>query len=446
VAGAGTLALALPEPIRSVAQSVEGGLQPELVTVTQRGFAAWWYTDAPVDTTVRIARAGGGRVRELRLGRRQTVHAARLGGLRPSTEYAYELRSGGRRMPESEANPGRFRTLPLLEGRRLATIAVLNDMHVGERCSGTITSLGGESVPPCFSAPDYAFKMSRAAVREIAARRPDLIVANGDLTDRGRPGEVSRALELLRSAGPPLLLTRGNHDRRFHEGGCGDDGDCLRRGAFPERAPGVHALTSVARVGSGVAVVGLDSCDPESGEGRLDLGGQLAWLDTTLRTLRAEGRIPIVCFHHHVATVANTTHPPPLFFGVSPARGGLDALRTIGSHAVPLVLHGHTHRNYLARDPLAPEAWFLENGAAKEYPAGYALLHVHEDGIVRTFHRPATSFTRAWTRTSAGQVWGRQPDYTRGTLASRSFVLRFEGGGESAPAPSIIGPLGLPPL
>jgi 3',5'-cyclic-AMP phosphodiesterase len=447
VAGAGALGLALP--LRSAAQSLEGGLQPELVTVTQRGFAAWWCTDAPADTTVRLARAdGGGGVRDLRLGRRRVVHAAQVDGLRPDTEYRYELRSGGQTMPTSSANPGHFRTLPLLEGRRLATIGVLNDMHVGEQCSGTIRTIGGDSVPPCFSAPDYAYRMTRAAAREIADLRPSLVVANGDLTDRGRPGEIGRALGLLRSTGRPLLVTRGNHDRRFHDGGCGEDGDCLRREAFPERAPGDHALTSVSRVGARVAVVGLDSCDPESGEGRLDLGGQLAWLDATLGQLRAEGRIVLVCFHHHVATAANSTHPPPLFFGVSPARGALDALRVIGSHGVPLVLHGHTHRNYLARDPLAPETWFLENGAAKEYPAGYALLRVHEDGIVRTFHRPVTNFTRVWTRTSAGQVWGRQADYTRGTQASRSFVLRFggAGGGSGAPAPSLFGPLGLPPI
>lgn len=444
MAGAGALALALPEPLRSAAQSLEGGLQPELVTVTQRGFAAWWCTVAPADTSVRIARADGrGGVRELRLDRNRTIHAARLDGLRPDTAYRYELRSGGRGMPESGANPGRFRTLPLLEGERLATIAVLNDMHMGEQCSGTITSLGGDSVPPCFSAPDYAYRMSEAGLSEVASLSPDLVVANGDLTDRGRPGEVARALELLGAVGRPVLITRGNHDRRFHDGGCGEDGDCLRRDAFPERAPGEHALTSVGRVGERVAVVGLDSCDPETGEGRLDLGGQLAWLDSTLHALRAEGRIALVCFHHHVATAANSTHPPPLFFGVRANRGGADALRTIGSHDVSLVLHGHTHRNYLARDPLAPRTWFLENGAAKEYPAGYALLDVHEDGIVRTFHRPVTDFTREWTRTSAGQVWGRQPDYTRGTQASRSFVLRFEGGGQGGPAPSLLGPFGL---
>ena len=72
---------------------------------------------------------------------------------------------------------------------------------------------------------------------------------------------------------------------------------------------------------------------------------------------------------------------------------------------------------------------------------------MHEDGIVRAFHRPTEAFAREWTRTSAQQVWGRQPDYTRGTMASRSFVLRFGGAnGPGAPAPSILGPLGVPRL
>src|SRR5918996_5132728 len=271
VAGTGALALALPEPIRSAAQSLEGGLQPELVTVTQRGFAAWWCTDAPADTTVRIARVDGrGGVRELRLARRRTIHAAEVEDLRPDTPYRYELRSGGSAIPSSIANPGGFRTLPRLEGKRLATIAVLNDLHVGEQCSGTATSVNGESIPPCFSADDYAYRMSRAALAEVRALKPDLVLANGDLTDRGRPGEVRRALELLRRTGPPLQVTRGNHDRRFHtpDDACGPDGDCLRRDAFPDNAVGDHALTSVARVGRRVAVVGLDSCDPETGEGR----------------------------------------------------------------------------------------------------------------------------------------------------------------------------------
>ena len=308
------------------------GLQAELVTVTQRGFAAWWPTDALADTTVRIARADGGWEREYRLATAQTVHAARIDGLRPGTTYNYELRSGGARIGTSAANPGKFTTLPRLEGRRLATIAVLNDLHVGEQCSGTITSIGDESFPPCFKADDYAYRMCEAAMREIRRIEPDLLIANGDLTDRGRPNEVGRCLELLRSSGLRLFVTRGNHDRRFHEADaeCGGDGDCLRDQAFPANDAWDHALTSVARVGRRVGVVGLDSCDPESGSGRLDLGGQLDWLERKLATLKREGRIPLVCFHHHVATQANATHPPPLFFGVNALQGGLDALGVIG--------------------------------------------------------------------------------------------------------------------
>ncbi len=121
--------------------------------------------------------------------------------------------------------------------------------------------------------------------------------------------------------------------------------------------------------------------------------------------------------------------------------GGEHALAVLGRHDVPLVFHGHTHRNYLCTDPLAPNTWFLENGAIKEYPAGYAMLKVYEDGIVRTFHRPISDFSREWVKTSAGQIYGLQPDYTRGTLRSRSFVMRFDGSDTGAsPAPSIFGP------
>ena len=63
----------------------------------------------------------------------------------------------------------------------------------------------------------------------------------------------------------------------------------------------------------------------------------------------------------------------------------------------------------------------------KEYPAGYALLDVYEGGIMRTFHRPVTDFTRTWVRTSAMEVGGFQPFVTRGSLFSRAFTTSFDG-------------------
>lgn len=442
-AGAGGLALlARPALGATGVGAVDGGLTPELTTVTDRGFAAWWVTDVPADTTLRIARADGRQARELRLERGRTVHVAALADLEPDTTYRYELRSGGRAMPRSPENPGTFRTLAPPEGRHLATIAVLNDMHVGEHCSGTITSAPGQSVPPCFTGDDYAYRMTEAAIEEVRRDHDvDFVIGNGDLSDRGRPAEIARALALFGRLRVPWGVTRGNHDRLF-DATCGPDRDCLRAQAFPGQPSGEHALHWVRRVGPRVAVVALDSADPESGNGRLDLGGQLAFLDATLAQLRSEGRHAIVAFHHHITHQANSTHPPPLVFGVNLAQGGQGCLDVLARHDhVRLVLHGHTHRNYLTYDEgSGPRLPFLENGAVKEYPGGYALVRVHEDGLVRTFHRMTAPFCREWVRTTAGQIWGRHASYTRGTLASRAFVHRF-GAVLPEPLPSVYGPL-----
>ena len=425
--------------LSAVVPYAQPGFQPELITVTQRGFAAWWPTPDPSDTTLRIERADGGWAREYRLEKQRTIHVSALDNLKPDTKYRYELWSAGKRMDRSPENPGVFRTLSRPEGKKLATIAVLNDMHIGEQCSGTITNQGGQSIPPCFEGDDYAYRMTAAAIAEIRARDDvDFVVGNGDLTDRGRPGEITRALDLFRTLTVPWRVTRGNHDRIF------EGKDQLRDQAFPEQPKAQHALHWVERVGKRVAVIGLDSCDPNSGDGRLDLENQIGFLDATLAQLGTEGRHAIVAFHHHITPQANASHPPPLLFGVHLDQGGLECLNVLAKHDnVRLVLHGHTHRNYLTYDAQsAPRIPFLENGATKEYPGGYAIVKIHEDAIVRTFHRMTADFCREWIQTSAGQIYGLQPQYTRGSLASRAFVHHFDAA-LPEPLPSIYGPINL---
>ena len=41
---------------------------------------------------------------------------------------------------------------------------------------------------------------------------PELVIASGDLSHRGRPEQHDTAAELLRGLGPPLLCVPGNHD------------------------------------------------------------------------------------------------------------------------------------------------------------------------------------------------------------------------------------------
>ncbi|WP_320669824.1 metallophosphoesterase family protein [Patulibacter defluvii] len=423
-AGYDLLAGGAPAAAADLSLYLGPALEPELVTVTDTAFVAWWWTEDAADTTVHLTPVGGpedGRTRILRLEEGQHVHVARVDGLRPGQRYRYELYSGGRRVSlgQGEADPGSFRTLVPPAGRHLATIAVLNDLHVGEHCSGTVTDALGPSIPPCFSSdayPDYAHRMVSAAIDELSRLDLDLVIANGDLTDRGRPDEVSRALAQLHRLDAPLQVTRGNHDRRL-AGACATDGDCLRQQAFPGQRVGDATLRSVVRVGRALAVIGLDSADPDSGAGRLDLGDQPAWLDRQLRTVALEGRDAIVAFHH----------PLLIGQGVAADRGAQAVLDVLARHGhVRLVLHGHTHANVVRAHPTTGGRLpFLENGAIKEYPAGYALLRVHEDGIMRTFHRPDNAWSRHWTATSARQVWGLHPSITRGDLHSRAFVIGY---------------------
>src|SRR5436190_22098960 len=46
----------------------------------------------------------------------------------------------------------------------------------------------------------------------IERTAPELIVASGDLTHRGRPDQHEAAATFLRSLGPPVLAIPGNHD------------------------------------------------------------------------------------------------------------------------------------------------------------------------------------------------------------------------------------------
>jgi Icc protein len=444
-AGIGAAALALPSWARAQVPIdpttyPEGGLRPELVTVGARSAAAWWPSEEPGDTTLRIGRAGGP-LRELTLERGVRIHAAAVNGLEPGAEYRYELVTDGRVMAESTDNPGRFRTLVPPTGRVLARIAVINDLHVGEKCSGTGTTVGGQSVPPCYSVPEYAARMTAASVRAIRASRPDLVIANGDLTDRGRPDEVRHVLRILKRLRLPVLLTRGNHDRTFPETEeCAEDGDCLRHFAFPRRKPGDHALTSMRRIGRRVMVIGLDSCDPVTGHGRLDLGGQIEWLDSRLEIARRERRRAVVAFHHPVTRAANNTTIPPLTYGVDREKGGAECLEVLARHPhVALVVAGHTHRNYVSYDEGNPHPLpFLENGAVKEYPGGFGLITLRERGYVRTFHRMTEEFCREWNETSARQYFGRHPDYTLGPLSARAFVVGRDG--EGRPPATALGP------
>ena len=55
-------------------------------------------------------------------------------------------------------------------------------------------------------------EIERAVAALVARTSPELIVASGDLTHRGRREQHERAARFLRGLGPPLVVIPGNHD------------------------------------------------------------------------------------------------------------------------------------------------------------------------------------------------------------------------------------------
>ena len=74
---------------------------------------------------------------------------------------------------------------------RPTRILHVSDLHVGTREAPQVE-------------PPLATLIERTA--------PELIVASGDLTHRGRPDQHEAATAFLRSLGPPVLAVPGNHD------------------------------------------------------------------------------------------------------------------------------------------------------------------------------------------------------------------------------------------
>ena len=171
----------------------------------------------------------------------------RVDGLRPGREHTVEGAT--------------FRTLPRPGGERLATVATISDVHIGETECGRYE--GVNLGPPLRSEPDeapYPETMARAAAAEIVANKPDALVVKGDLTGRGAATELATFLDIF--AGPfgdRLHWINGNHDVS----------------ARSELAP--RPATELVTV-TGARVALLDTALPGQTGGQVT-GEQLAWLD-----------------------------------------------------------------------------------------------------------------------------------------------------------------------
>lgn len=175
--------------------------------------------------------------------------------------------------------------------------------------------------------------MLERCVRRILElpRRPDALIATGDLTEHATASEYGVFADILAPLRMPILLAVGNHDERG-----------ALQAAFPDQAHlrGEDGFVQYAIEDFALRLIVLDTVVPNAEGGAL-CERRLRWLD---RTLAQSDRPTIVAQHH-----------PPFVTGLSymDQRNLADVAaeaEVISKYPyVERVISGHFHRNMQAR-------------------------------------------------------------------------------------------------
>ena len=159
---------------------------------------------------------------------------------------------------------------------------------------------------------------------------PELVIASGDLANRGRTVELEQAKELLDRLPAPILAVPGNHDIPY---------TLPARVTHPwDRFVAVFGTTDpVLRTANAVAC-GLNSARPWRHQGgRLD-AGRLAAAATALSDAPANALRVVVCHHHLTGAPWRASRKFPL-------KHRDTALRALAEAGAELVLGGHIHQS-----------------------------------------------------------------------------------------------------
>jgi 3',5'-cyclic AMP phosphodiesterase CpdA len=169
-----------------------------------------------------------------------------------------------------------------------------------------------------------------AALTQLVVRtRPELIVASGDLTNRGRRQEHERAYRFLLSLGPPVLAVPGNHDLPY---------------TFPARFTRpwgeferVWGSAEPTHASPGLHVVGLNSARPYRHQGGALDESQLREAAERLAAAH-DGAYRVVVLHHHMLGA------PWRAARKRPVSHRNEVLRRLVTAGADLILAGHIHQ------------------------------------------------------------------------------------------------------
>ena len=345
----------------------------------------------------------------------------RITGLAPATEHRVDIIAPGAGPVEpTRYFTGRARTLPPPRGRLVARFATLTDRHVGEpRFGGTLLPNGryGDEAPgfPLVRETDgdipYWRMMNEDAVRDINAAGVDAVVIKGDIANMGRRTEFEVAARTFSGFAAPWHAFLGNHDHyglleSAHEDGCAILGQ-----------PAVPRTIDLG----GWRLVIVDTVDPGHHAGVFP-DARFAWLADTLEETR-ERRQPTLVLMHHQPVPPEHSGKYPNTIGIVPEHS-TRLFELFGRHLqVKAVLIGHTHRNRVRRYAASGLIPFVEVNCVKDYPGGWALYELYDDGTIRQEVR-RTSSDRALAHSTRCRNFfaGRYRDFALGTIDDRCWV------------------------
>jgi 3',5'-cyclic AMP phosphodiesterase CpdA len=171
--------------------------------------------------------------------------------------------------------------------------------------------------------------VERALSGLVAHVEPELIVASGDLTHRGRRDEHERASLLLRSFEVPVLAVPGNHDMPY---------------TFPARFTRTFTeferqwqTTEPTHSSPALHVVGLNSARPLRHQGGALRGRQLDDAAKRLSRAHADAYRVVVLHHHMIGAPWRASRKRPVSHRNR-------VLRSLVSAGADLILAGHIHQ------------------------------------------------------------------------------------------------------
>lgn len=457
VGGAALLPVADPDSAyasaRAAGPDAVAPVNLELVTLTETSAIFTWYTGvpgtddglgrmepAPADGEVVYGTHPARLTRRARSGGDTPYHYVELHGLEPGQTYYYQARSRGKAATATVLATGNAAGTPLPDGsfsftapqpppgRHLFSIALCNDLHLGETVAGLVGGLpqikGISQVP---GRPPYPELMAKALVADARRRGATYLLAAGDISSEAAPVDVESAKQLLDRFGRyqrDYFVARGNHDRA-HEGpayascsvGQWQGNDCFRDDFFAAGEP-TYFSTDLR----GLHVIGLDTYDKPGNGG--DAGGlsaeQFAWFEAELRAHRDQ---PTLVFGHH--PLITPDHPLAGTGGTALAADQTLRVFSAYAQAPGVFLHhaGHTHRNKRTVLPGAEHVTQQETGAVKEYPGGFTLLRLHTGGYAVNFYKTRSLLAREWSERSRQEINGLWPQISLGpSVADRNSV------------------------